>query len=120
MAGPGAWQFVGNAPYWAMESIQVHLHAATDAEDSYALSVGSETVRKWRAERGYGSTFQQVWSVELQSKAVPDLGQVDWRAVLERVIEARDMNDPVIANFDWPLSKVAEPGEGEGKPGRQA
>ena len=85
-----------------MESVNVHLHEAKDAEDSYALSVNGEAGR-WRAERGYGSAFDEVWTVELQSDDRPELQDIDWDAVLERVIEAYDLNDPVITDFAWPL-----------------
>lgn len=84
-----------------MESINVHLHQATDAEDAYALSLDSAPT-PWRAERGYGSAYQKVWSVEIQSRHAPDLRQVDWDAVLDRVIEAYDLNDPLITDFAWP------------------
>lgn len=87
-----------------MESINLHLLKARDATDAYALAAeGDAEGSPWKAERGYGSAFDQVWSVELQSRALPDLRQVDWDAVLDRVIEAHDLNDPVITEFEWPL-----------------
>jgi hypothetical protein len=89
-----------------MESVNVHLHKATDAEAAYALSLDDVT-KPWRAERGYGSTWDKIWTVELQSNRIPDLETVDWDAVLERVIEACDLNDPVIADFEWPLRQLA-------------
>jgi hypothetical protein len=90
-----------------MESINVHLHKASDAEDGYALCVEGDGPGSWRAERGYGATFQKVWSVEVQSAERPDLNQVDWDSVLERLIEAYDLNDPVITRFTWPLRAAA-------------
>src|SRR4051794_40505842 len=94
------------AGYWGMESLTVHLHKAPDAEEAYALSLGHEP-KRWRAERGYGSEFQKVWTVELQSVRAPELDNVDWDAVLERVIEAADLNDPLISDFAWPLRENA-------------
>jgi hypothetical protein len=93
-----------------MESINIHLLKARDAADSYALAAeGDAPGPPWKAERGYGSGFDKVWSVELQSSALPDLRQVDWEAVLERAIEAHDLNDPVITDFEWPLRPVSRP-----------
>jgi hypothetical protein len=90
-----------------MESVTVHLHKATNGEDAYALAVEGDERSSWRAERGYGSAFQKAWSVELQSSTRPELARVDWDAVLDRVIEAHDLNDPVIAGFQWPLRELA-------------
>jgi hypothetical protein len=90
-----------------MNASTVHLHEAADAEDSFALSLEGDSRRTWRAEKGYGQKFQQVWSVELQSRATPKLSRVDWPAVLDRVIEAYQLSDPVIADFEWPLQPSA-------------
>jgi hypothetical protein len=90
-----------------MESINIQLHKANDAEDGYALRTDQDAEERWRAKRGYGSEFQIVWSVELQSQELPNLDQVDWDAVLERTIEAHDLNDPVITDFQWPLRQAA-------------
>jgi hypothetical protein len=90
-----------------MESIIAHLHKASDGEDSYALCLEGDDGQTWRAERGYGGTFQKVWSVEIQSAQAPLLARVDWDAVLERIIEAYDLNDPVITDFEWPLRQLA-------------
>jgi len=90
-----------------MESITVHLYKAGDSEEAYALSIADQPETPWKAERGYGSSFQKVWSVELQAKKIPDFRQVDWDAVLERVIEAYDLNDPVITDFSWPMRLLA-------------
>jgi hypothetical protein len=94
--------------YWAMNSTNIHLLKASDAENSYAVTLEGDAQESRRAERGYGSAFDKVWTVELQSSKRPDLRQVDWDAVLERVIEAYDLNDPVIADFEWPLRPVAQ------------
>lgn len=92
-----------------MDSINIHLLKASDGADSYALAAeGDGEGPPWRAERGYGLAFEKVWTVELQSNALPDLRQVDWDAVLDRVIEAYDLNDPVIADFEWPIRHVAQ------------
>ena len=83
-----------------------HLHRALDAEDCFALSVEGEPPG-WRAVRGFGQNFQKVWTIELQSESAPDLFQTDWDAVLERVIQAYDLNAPVITDFHWPKQQVA-------------
>lgn len=90
-----------------MESISVHLHKSVDAEGSYALSLEGDQPQAWRIERGYGGKFEKIWSVELQSRSVPDLREVDWDPVLERIIEAYDLNDPVITEFAWPMRKAS-------------
>ena len=79
------------------------LYQAKDAEDSYAITIGQKGPPSWRAERGLGNQFEKAWTVELQSDHLPDLDKVDWEAVLERVIEAYDLNDPVVTDFQWPL-----------------
>ena len=89
-----------------MESISVHLHKSRDAEDSYALSLEGDPPGVWRFERGYGGQFQKIWTVELQSRRVPELRDVEWETVLERVIDAYDLNDPVVTDFEWPLRKA--------------
>ena len=91
-----------------MDSTNILLLKASDAEDSYALAAEGDGQGVWRAQRGYGSVFENVWTVELQSEGRPELRQVDWDAVLERAVEAYDLNDPVIANFEWPLRSVAQ------------
>ena len=88
-----------------MESTYVHLFKASDGEDSYAIRLDGQVGATWRAQRVFGSTFQKVWSVELQGGHLPEPLEVDWDAVLERVIEAYDLNDPVITGFQWPLQK---------------
>jgi hypothetical protein len=90
-----------------MESIEVHLHRALDAEDCFALAVEGDSSGTWRAVRGFGQNFQKVWSVEVQSAAAPDFLHTDWDAVLERVIAAWDLNDPVITEFQWPRQQLA-------------
>jgi hypothetical protein len=72
-----------------------------------AASVDGDTHQRWRAERGYGSAFEKAWTVEVQSESRPEFNQVDWDAVLDRMIEAFDLNDPVIAGFDWPRRQEA-------------
>jgi hypothetical protein len=90
-----------------METRTVHLHRASDAEDSFALALEGDSSGTWRATRGFGQDFQRIWSVELQSERSPDVLFTDWDAVLERVIEAYDLNDPVITDFDWPRQQTA-------------
>jgi hypothetical protein len=84
-----------------MTSQTVHLYAAQDATDSFGLALPEDLAGVYRARRGYGSDFQKKWSVELQSK-VAQQSPIDWEAVLDRVIEAYTLSDPVIANFEWP------------------
>jgi hypothetical protein len=93
--------------YWAMESVTVLLHKATEAEDSYAICMEGDGEGTWRAQRGYGRDFERVWSVELQSESRPSPQEVDWEAVLGRMIEAYDMNDPLITDFSWPERRKA-------------
>ncbi len=88
-----------------MNSTIVHLHKARDAEDSWALNVVGDISGVWRAEKGFGGTFEKVWSLELQSREAPDLRAVDWDAVLERAIIACDLSDPLIADFQWPVKQ---------------
>ena len=90
-----------------MEAVTVYLRKASNAEDGYALFLDKEGSAPPRAERGLGSSFEQAWAVELQSHEKPDLHSVDWDAVLDRVIEAYDLNDPVITDFEWPLRQAA-------------
>lgn len=88
-----------------MELSAVHLFKARDAEDSYAICLDGDTSGVWRAERGYGSDYEKIWTVELQSEHRPDLEQIDWDAVLERAVEANDLSDAVITNFEWPSAR---------------
>jgi hypothetical protein len=90
-----------------MEARTVHLYQAGDAEDSFALSLEGDNPGVWRAVRGFGQKFQRVWSVELQSNQPADILFTDWDGVLERVIEAYDLNDPVITDFEWPRQQIA-------------
>jgi hypothetical protein len=90
-----------------MGSKTVHLFKATDAEDAYAIRLAHDDPGKWRAERGFGQNFEEVWSVELQSRKQAPESRVDWDAVLERVIEACTLSDPVITNFQWPVRQAA-------------
>lgn len=91
-----------------MESINLHLLNAKDATDSYVLAAeGDAEGPPWKAERGYGSALDKAWSVELKSRVLPDLRQVDWDVVLDRMIEAYDLNDPEIAGFEWPLRSLS-------------
>lgn len=80
----------------------VFLHQAADAEDSYAISLPGDAKGKWRAEKGFGQKFAQVWTVEFHSGQPPSLPVTDWDQVLTRAIEAYTMNDPVIMNYEWP------------------
>jgi hypothetical protein len=81
----------------------VFLHQAADAEDSFAIALPGDTRGGWRAQKGFGSNFKKVWTIELQSAEPPSIQAIDWDQVLLRAIEAYTMNDPIITNFAWPL-----------------
>jgi hypothetical protein len=93
-----------------MQTTTVFLHEASDAEDSYALSLPGDAPGSWRAEKGFGGKFRQVWTLDLQTAEAPSLQAVDWDAVLARAIEAYSMNDPVITNHVWPLVETESRG----------
>jgi hypothetical protein len=86
-----------------MQTTTIFLHQASDAEDSYALSLPGDAPGSWRAEKGFGSKFNQVWTLDLQTAEAPLVQAVDWDVVLARAIEAYSLNDPVITNYSWPL-----------------
>jgi hypothetical protein len=88
-----------------MQTATVHLYEAADAQDSFALKLEGDQAFTWRAAKGYGRKYQQAWTVELQSERIPELNRVDWDAVLDRVIEAYSLSDPLIANYSWPLRR---------------
>jgi hypothetical protein len=72
-----------------MKSITVELHKAQDAEECYAMRFPQE--ERWRAVNGYGSQFQRVWSVEFQGQMEAAESALDWDALLERAIEAYEL-----------------------------
>lgn len=80
----------------------VFLYQAADADDSYAISLPGDARAKWRAEKGFGQKFKQVWTIEFQTAEPPSLNAIDWDQVLNRAIEAYTMNDPIITNYTWP------------------
>jgi hypothetical protein len=90
-----------------MNSLTVELFKARDAEDSFALLRAGDPKGSWRAVTGFGSDFGREWSVELQSHDLPEQNEVDWNSVLERVIEAAEMSDPVITEYQWPRKSAA-------------
>jgi hypothetical protein len=85
-----------------MNSLSLKLFEARDAVDSYALAIPGDLAGNWRARSGFGGDFRNVWAVDLQSSRPPNLPSVDWNAVLERAVEAYQLSDPVIANYEWP------------------
>jgi hypothetical protein len=89
-----------------MHTVNVNLFKATDAEDAFAIHLPGDAEGQWRAERGFGSDFQKVWTVEFQSDNEPGRWHTDWDQVLGRAVEAYSMNDPVITNFHWPAVGV--------------
>ena len=81
----------------------VFLYEAADAEDSFAIALLGDTRGSWRAQKGFGSNFKKVWTIEFQSAKPPSIQAIDWDQVLLRSIEAYTMNDPIITNFAWPV-----------------
>lgn len=92
-----------------MNSALIDLYKARDAIDSFAISVRGDPGGTWRARSGFGSDFAKEWSVEFQSRDSVDLDLVAWSAVLDRVIEAHQLSDPLIADYKWPLVETVEP-----------
>lgn len=84
-----------------MHSTVVHLHEG-DGE-SWAINLAGDIAENHRAEKGFGTNYRKVWSLEIQSVEAPDYALVDWDAILERAIYAYDMNDPLISEFEWPM-----------------
>ncbi len=86
--------------YSFMHSTIVHLREG-DGE-SWAINLSGDLAETHRAQKGFGGNFKKVWSVELQSLEQPDYTAVNWDVVLERAVYAFDMNDPLLAEFNWP------------------
>ena len=84
-----------------MEKVSLQLYRARDADEGFGLRFPRED--KWLARSGFGSDFQPVWTVEIQSVQRVDPKRVDWESVLDRAIEAYRLSDPVITNFEWPI-----------------
>lgn len=84
-----------------MVKVVLKLFRSRDGEDSYAIALENRE-ENFLARRGFGQDFEKVWSLELQSLVTPETLMVDWDTVLERAIEAYQLSDPVITNFDWP------------------
>jgi hypothetical protein len=82
----------------------VHLYEAKDSEGAYAVSLADDLPGRWRFVKGLGQEFQKVWSVELDGEPMPDPLQVDWEPVLDRALEAYQLSDPVIYNYQWPVT----------------
>jgi hypothetical protein len=83
-----------------MEKVALHLFKARDAEEAYAIRTPND--ERWLARSGFGSQFEPVWALELESEESADQRAVDWEQVLERAIEAYRLSDPVLTNFEWP------------------
>ncbi|MGV3772701.1 MAG: hypothetical protein ACO1QB_07350 [Verrucomicrobiales bacterium] len=91
-----------------MEVATIQLFQANDATDAYAIKLKGDGAATWRAQRGFGQTYDQVWSLELQSDGHPDWQNVDWDTVLDRVLEAYTLSDPVVTNFQWPALETSK------------
>jgi hypothetical protein len=85
-----------------MEKLALHLFKARDAEEAYAIRAPND--ERWLARSGFGSQFEPVWTLELQSDGAADQRAVDWDQVLERAVEAYRLSDPVLTNFQWPTA----------------
>ena len=83
-----------------MEKVALQLFKACDADEAFGLRFPRDD--KWLARTGFGSAFDPVWTLEIQSAQPVDRSRVDWENVLERAIEAYRLSDPVITNFKWP------------------
>jgi len=83
-----------------MITTHLQLYKARDAEEAYAIRLRNGDA--WLARTGFGSQFDPVWSLELQTPTAADQNWTDWESVLERAIEAYRLSDPVITNFEWP------------------
>lgn len=87
-----------------MEVATIELYQANDAAESFAIKLKEDAKGAWRAQRGFGQNHEKVWTVELQSQNNPrDWQLVEWDAVLDRVVEASTLSDPVLTNFEWPV-----------------
>lgn len=84
-----------------MVATTLHLFQAMDAEQSFALKIDGDA-DTWRATQGFGQDFREVWTIEVQSAVAPNPLEVDWDQILDRAIEAYEMSDPVLTNFEWP------------------
>jgi hypothetical protein len=83
-----------------MEKVSLQLYKARDADEAFGLRFPRED--KWLARTGFGSDFEPIWTLEIQSAQPADRPRVDWENVLNRAVEAYRLSDPVITNFDWP------------------
>ena len=91
-----------------MEVATIELYQALDAADSYAIKLREDASNGWRSQRGFGASYQKAWSVEIQSERNPaDFRLVDWDAVLDRIIEAQSLSDPLLTNFQWPVLQAS-------------
>jgi hypothetical protein len=82
----------------------IELFEAKDGDQSYAIRLKDDPGKAWRFTRGYGADYQKVWTVELESSHVPEPDLIEWESVLERALEAWQMNDPFISNYEWPIA----------------
>jgi hypothetical protein len=82
-----------------MDTLNVELHKARDAEECYAIRIAGE--KTWRATNGFGSDFERIWTIEFQGPVPTDLSVVQWEALLDRAVEAFRLSDPIVTNLDW-------------------
>ena len=83
-----------------MSKPNVQLYKARDADDGYGIRLQAE--QPWLSRSGFGSHFEPVWTVEVESELPPHRETVNWEAVLDRVVEAYRLSDPILTGFQWP------------------
>ena len=66
------------------------------------MALGDKKSELRLASIGFGSDFEPVWTVEIQGTEEVNDREVEWDSVLDRVIEAYRLSDPVITNLEWP------------------
>jgi hypothetical protein len=83
-----------------MSTIRVNLYEAEDSDGAYAIRLAGAETEIWRAQKGYGSKFTLVWTVEFEipgSAADPET--LDWNEILDRSIEAYSLSDPIVTTM---------------------
>lgn len=92
----------GRARYSGMRITTIHLFQGTDAEEAFAIRFAEDPDKHFRAERGFTNDFEYVWTVDFETDDKPDRWETNWDQVLNRVVEAYSMRDPVIYGYHWP------------------
>jgi hypothetical protein len=79
-----------------MRNLRIDLYRAADNDETFAIRLPTDNPHTWRAERGYGGSFQKIWTVEFEMKDDETVESLDWDALLIRAVEAYRLSDPVI------------------------